>query len=172
MYLYRTFGRPLQIQPNGRVREAAERSEKWPKKTFWATFPEILIHFQFSTPALSISCQLTAIQPPSRPLASSWKPSPVLCRFRIWEIQNFGTAWWCSGSDVSLVNGRVRVGPEKKSAQKIALIAWNKSVEEKELTVLRKSLSDLNYRVDVVYELSQLDQQLCEYEKNGESPQI
>lgn len=69
------------------------------------------------------------------------------------------------------MNGRVRVGPEKKSAQKIALIAWNKSVEEKELTVLRKSLSDLNYRVDVVYELSQLDQQLCEYEKNGESPQ-
>ena len=57
------------------------------------------------------------------------------------------------------------MGPEKKSAQKIALIAWNKSVEEKELTVLRKSLSDLNYRVDVVYELSQLDQQLCEYEK-------
>ncbi|MGB1397075.1 MAG: hypothetical protein ACPG7R_04465, partial [Planctomycetota bacterium] len=62
------------------------------------------------------------------------------------------------------------MGPEKISAQKIALIAWNKSVEEKELTVLRKSLADLNYRVDVVYELSQLDQQLCEYEKNGESP--
>ena len=63
------------------------------------------------------------------------------------------------------------MGPKKQSAQKIVLIAWNKSVEEKELTVLRKSLADLNYRVDVVYELSQLDQQLCEYEEKDESPQ-
>ena len=63
------------------------------------------------------------------------------------------------------------MGPKKQPAQKIVLIAWNKSVEEKELTVLRKSLADLNYRVDVVYELSQLDQQLCEYEEKGESPQ-
>ena len=30
---------------------------------------------------------------PTSPTASSWKPSPLLCRFRIREIQNSRTVW-------------------------------------------------------------------------------
>ena len=60
--------------------------------------------------------------------------------------------------------------PQKISAQRIALIAWNKSTEKNELDLLRKALVNRRYRVDVVHELSQLDKQLREYEQAGEVP--
>ncbi|MAJ29582.1 MAG: hypothetical protein CMJ92_09290 [Planctomycetes bacterium] len=58
----------------------------------------------------------------------------------------------------------------KKSTTKCILIAWNESTSVQELSTLKEALVRDGYRVDVVYEVSQLQKQLDEYGIQGETP--
>ena len=59
---------------------------------------------------------------------------------------------------------------QKNSTSKILLIAWNESSSVLELSTLKDALMREGYRIDVVYEVSQLQKQLDKYGHLEETP--